>query len=83
MNKLLIELFVPAVNQTFDIEVPPDMKVHLVEHLLASLVAELSNAAFAGTEDTTLCHRHTGKPLDVNMTLPELGVRNGSTLMLI
>ncbi|MCY9692059.1 methyltransferase [Paenibacillus alginolyticus] len=83
MNKLLIELYIPAVNQTYDIYIPTSLKFHEIEAMLISAAVELSNGTFAASSDTVICDRFSGQLLDVNKFALELGLQNGSMLMLI
>jgi len=83
LDKGLIEVYVPAINRSFDIQIPLLLKLHEIEKTIISMIEELSEGAFAGSSDTVLCDRATGQLFDVNMTANELGIKNGSLLMLI
>jgi hypothetical protein len=83
VDKILIELFIPAVNQTYDVYIPISSKMHEIEGLLTKAIGDLSDGYFALSEDTALCDRITGAILDVNLSASELGFHNGSKLMLI
>lgn len=83
MEKILIEVFVPAIEKTFDVYIPPTLKMHEVEMLLSSAISELSSGYFAKSPDTVLCERKNGIIIDINKSASELGLQNGSNLMLI
>ena len=51
--------------------------------LLKKAVADLSGGQFVPTGETALCYRENGAIFNVNMTVYELGIHNGSKLMLI
>ncbi|MFJ7729559.1 methyltransferase [Neobacillus sp. NPDC097160] len=83
MDKVLVEVFIPAANQTFDIFLPLKSPLHEVVLLLANTVTELSQGYFTGTEHTVLCKRSTGEIYNINATVEELGFKNGAKLMLL
>ncbi|CAM4339320.1 EsaB/YukD family protein [Paenibacillus tarimensis] len=83
MDKILIELYIPASGQVYDVFIPVHLKVFEVEALLISAVTDLTGGYFTAAEDTVLCDRATGEVLDINLSVQELGLQNGSALMLI
>lgn len=85
MDKLLVEIFVPAANQTFDVFIPKQNRIYEVAELLTSAFGELSAVAapLAGMEKMVLCDRESGSLLNINLSIEELGLVNGSKLMLL
>lgn len=83
MDKILIEVFVPAVEQTFDVLIPLSLKLFEIAGLLSGAVAELSNEYFNASMNPLICDRESGEVLDVNLSAQELGLQTGSVLMLI
>ncbi|MDQ0885065.1 hypothetical protein QFZ81_000153 [Paenibacillus sp. V4I9] len=83
MDKILVELFVPAVNQSYDVYIPFTSKMHEIEKLLTKAITELSAGYYAVSENTVICERTSGSILDINLSAQELGLLNGSKLMLI
>lgn len=83
MDKILIEVFLPAANKSFEIYIPLDLKFHEVTFLVSKTVSELSNGLFTSNDDSILCERETGNILNINMSAKELKLKNGSKLMLL
>lgn len=83
MDKILIEVFLPAANKSFEIYIPLELKLHEVTFLVAKTVSELSNGLFKSSDDSVLCDRTTGEILNVNMSAKDLQLKNGSKLMLL
>lgn len=83
MDKILIELFIPAIGETHDLFIPLHLRLGEIEGVIAAAITELSGGVFIGSEDTVICDKVTGAALDVNLSARELGLRNGSMLMLI
>ena len=82
-NKVLVEVFLPASGEKFDVFIPLDSQVGEVTMLMAKLLEDLSKGKFSANEATVLCDAHTGDIYDVNMFVAELNIKNGSQFMLI
>lgn len=83
MDSILVELYLPAADISYDVYIPLQSKLHEVILLLVSTFSSLSGAYFASYEDTVLCDKASGNVLDINFSAEELGLQNGSKLMLI
>lgn len=83
MEKVLVEVFVPVLNRSFDIFIPLCSPMHEVLALMKKAVQEMSDGRFVADVNTTVCHREDGTILDINLSVYELEIRNGSKLMLI
>ena len=81
-GKVLTEIYVPALGGSFDIRIPLESRVGDVVKLVSKLVEELSEGRFCGTEDTVLAERESGRILAADRTVSELGIGNGTQLML-
>jgi hypothetical protein len=82
-NKILVELLLPAAEQTYDVYLPPESLTSAVQKLLSSIFNELADGKFKPTGAEILCDAETGAIYDMNMTVAELGLKNGSRIMLI
>ena len=80
---ILVEVYLPSVQRSFDVYVPLFCKLHEVEAMLAGALHELSDGYFVPSPDTVLCDKTSGIMLDINSSAAELGLQNGSRLMLI
>lgn len=47
MNKLTIEIYLPAVLQRFDVQVPADMKLSQITQLVSEALAQLSGSLYS------------------------------------
>ncbi len=83
MEKVLVELFVPVLSKTYDIFIPLQSPMHEVLELIKRAVMELSDGGYVADEATAICHREDGTVININLSVFELGIRNGSRLMLI
>lgn len=83
MGKVLIELYVPVLEESFDIFVPLQSPMFEVVELMKKAVVEMSEGRFFANETTALCNREDGTIININLSVYELGIQNGSKLMLI
>ena len=83
MHKILVEIYNPALYNTYDVFIPLKSPVYEVVYLLTHTISELSQDQYKATEQSILCDRQTGDLFDINKTIEELGLKNGSKLMLL
>ena len=83
MDKVLVEIYVPVLNEAYDMFVPLQSRMYEVLELMKRAVKELSEGRFVADNNTAICHRSDGMIINLNMSVFELGIRNGSKLMLI
>ena len=82
-NKVLVEILVPAAAQKYDVYIPLESKMSEVVIMVAGALSDLSNGKYKATNEAILCDADTGAIFDVNIEVAELGIKNGSHLMLI
>ena len=82
-DKALVEISVPASGEKFDVYIPLASKISDVLALVASALSELSDGKYKATSDAVLCNADSGIIYNVNMEVAEVGIINGTRLMLI
>ena len=83
MEKVLVEVYVPGLERSFDVFIPVQSPMYEVLELIKKAVREMSDGRFVVNENTTLCHRENGTIININLSVYELRIKNGSKLMLI
>lgn len=83
MNKLLVDAYLPVAQKSYDLLIPADMKLSEITKLVSDALSQLSGSLYMADASAVLCDRESGRILNVNMTAWNLGLRNGSRLMLI
>lgn len=83
MEKVLVEIFVPVLDRSFDVFIPLQSRMYEVLELIKKAISEMSDGRFIANQNTTICHREDGSILNINLSVYELEIRNGSKLMLI
>lgn len=82
-NKALVEITVPAAAQKYDVFIPLESRMSEVIKMVAGALSDLSGGKYKATDDAILCDAETGSIFNINMEVAELGIKNGSRLMLI
>lgn len=83
MNKVLVEISLPAAGKSFDVYLPLESQMSEVVMLVSALLSDLSDGKYKANDNAVLCDAATGIIYNINMAVAELGITNGSKLMLI
>lgn len=83
MNKVLVEVLLPASGEVYDLRIPLDSQLGEVAMLIVKQLEDLSKGRFIANDTTVLCDAESGEILDINKFVAELEIKNGSRLMLI
>lgn len=83
MDKILVEISVPAMNTSYDVFIPPVSPMYEVLELIKRAVNILAGGQYNAMGTSVLCFASTGSIVNINLSVHELGLRNGSKLMLI
>lgn len=83
MNKVLVEIYVPAIYDHFDIFAPIDVPIKDLNGIIASGVAELTNGKYVSSKCEQLCLKEPSGLLNPSLTLEDYGIKDGTQLYLI
>lgn len=82
-DKVLIELLSAGSGKVYDVYIPTDAYLYELLPMLSSVVTDLSSGSYKTDETVVLCNAQTGDIYNVNKLVGELGIINGSRLMII
>lgn len=82
-NKILIKLSIPLIEKNYDIYIPVNKKVGTIKKLVEQGLIELTDNAYIIKEETNFYSKETGQVYDVNKTVRETDLQNGSRIILI
>ena len=82
-NKVVVELYVRTIDEIYNLYLPVNRKIGNIIALLNKSLTEVTNGEFVGNEYTMLYNRNTGEMYDVNLSLRETNIRNGSSIVLL
>lgn len=79
----IVELYLPAVGKSYDIRILRNRKIREMIPLLEKEMKKRTGGYFLAKNDTVLCERECGIVLNMDETPEEIGILNGTKLMLI
>ncbi len=82
-NKILIGLYVPLIEKSYDIYIPINKKIGTVKKLIEDGLRELTDNSYIIKEDSNFYNKENGQIYDVNKTVRETDLENGSKILLI
>ena len=82
-NKILVELEIPIIERNFDLNIPVNKKVGTVKRLIEEELVELTERAYVISEATNFYSKDTGEIYEVNKTVRDTDLKNGSRIILI
>ena len=83
MNKVLIEIYIPAIGEHFDIFVPVDVPIQELTVILADGISEITNGKYLSSKSEQLCTKEPAGILNPALTLQDYGIKDGMQLYLI
>ncbi len=82
MNKILVQIYIPTLSEEYDIFLPINKKIVNIVYLIQRALVDI-NPEYKINENIKLYDRMTGNLVDVNSTIKDSNIRNGSKLMLV
>lgn len=82
-NKILIELEIPLIEKKYDLFIPINKKIGTIKKLIEKALVELIDNDYEIREDTNLYSKDTGEIYDVNKTVRDTDLQNGSRVILV
>lgn len=82
-NKILIELEIPLVEKQYDVFIPINKKIGTIKSLIEASLVELTDNAYFPRNDSNFYSKDTGLIYDVNQTVRNTDLKNGSRIILI
>ena len=83
MNKVLVKLYVPQIGTEYDIWIPLNRRIYNVIKLLIKALKEFTNDEFSPAKFPELYDRKTAIQYDINLTVGESNIINGTEMILI
>ena len=82
-NKILVELEIPLIEKKYDLFIPINKKIGTIKSLIENSLLELTDNSYELKEDTNLYSKETGTVYDVNNTVRDTDLKNGSRIILL
>ena len=83
MNKAQVIIFVPMIDEEYELLIPYNKKVGNVVKLIVKAVSDLSDNAFPLKNNAILYNQDSGQPYNYDLTVKDCGIKNGTKLILM
>ena len=83
MEKVLVEVYVPAIGKGYDVFLPGQITVQQAMNTLNGIFAKLNQEYFKNASQMLLCDRETGIIYNPEELIYKTRIVNGSKLLLI
>lgn len=83
MNKVSVSVFVPLIEQEYDLFIPINKTIGVVKQLVEKAIVELSDGNFKSNGDTKLYNKLTNQVYDGAIFVKDSNIRNGTQLILL
>ena len=82
-NKILIELVVPILEESFDVYVPINLKLGNVIEMCSRAVSDLSGGYYVFSDISIFYNGDTGERYGADVLVRNTDIRNGTKLILM
>ncbi len=82
-NKILIELYIPLIEKNYDLYIPINKKIGTIKKLIEEGLIDLTDHDYIIKEGSNFYSKETGEVYDVNKSVRETDLKNGSRIVLI
>lgn len=83
MNKVLVKVYVPIIEEQYDIWIPLNRKIYSVIKLLIKAINDLSGGYYNPKIVPILYNKITAKEYEMNKSVKESNIKNGTEIVLI
>lgn len=83
MNKVLVKVYVPIIEEQYDIWIPLGRKIYSVIKLLVIAINDLSGGYYKPNSFPILYNKLTAKEYEMNKSVKESNIKNGTEIVLI
>ena len=80
-EKIIVEVFSPAVEKTYQVRIPRSLPIHELTTLLSKLIEEMEPGSYTADGTAVLCDRTSGSIYSSALTPREAGWENGTQLL--
>ena len=82
-NKVLVNMYVPILERKYEIFLPANKTIGEIIILVSKVLTELSNNHYSYQNIERIYNKYTGVEYELDKTLKDTDIRNGSELIFI
>ena len=82
-NKFLVRVYVPTIEMSYEVFLPPTKRIDNVIDLLVKAVHDFSKGYYTPSARPSLFNKNTSQRYGMNQDIIDTDIRNGTELILI
>ena len=82
-NKVLVEVIVPLLEEKYQLYIPINKRISVVIKLIEKALSEMTNGYYPVKEGSVIIDVESGNVFDINITVKESKMINGSQIILL
>ena len=82
-NKILVDVIVPLLEEKYQIYIPINKRISVIIKLIEKALKEMTNGYYPIKDCSVIIDVETGNVYDVNITVKESKMINGSQIILL
>ena len=82
-NKILICLYITLIEKSYDLFIPINKKIGTIKRLIEEGLSEITENDYIISPETNFYSKDTGQVYDVNQTVKDTDLKNGSRIILV
>jgi hypothetical protein len=83
MNQILIKVYIPGIEKSYEVWIPPQKRIYNLIILLVKAISELNDNSYRPRTMPMLYDKNTSEMYDVSNIIAETKIKNGTELILI
>ena len=83
MDKVLVRLYVPIIEEAYEVWIPSSKKISDIIILLSKGINEIKGGFYQPEEMPILYNRDTGKMYDFEMCVQDTNIKNGTEIVMV
>ena len=82
-NKVLVDVIVPLLEKKYQLYIPINKRISVVIRLIEKALNEMTNGYYPIKEGSVIIDVESGNVFDINITIKESKMINGSQIILL
>ena len=82
-NKVLVDVIVPLLEEKYQLYIPINKRISVVIKLIEKALKEMTNGYYPVKEGSVIIDVESGNVFDINITVKESKMINGSQIILL
>lgn len=83
MNKILVLVYIPEIEQEYDVYIPINKKIGTIKKYLISSIEEFNDGNVSNIENLKLYDKESSMKYNNDTLVKDSGIKNGTKLILI